>query len=59
MTTQFHLLKSSNTVRLRIPDTTKKMVVDAEYLFEPVVSGHEAFNLVTVGFLADHERLRT
>lgn len=49
--------KSSNTVRVRMFDTTTNMVVNAGRFVEPVLPGHEGFNLSTVGFLIEHEEL--
>ena len=49
--------KSSNTVRVRMFDTTTNMVVNAGAFVEPVLPGHEHFNLSTVGFLIEHEEL--
>ena len=51
------LPSSPNTVRVRMFDTTTNMVVSAEYFVEPILPGHEDFNLPTVGFLIENARL--
>jgi hypothetical protein len=48
---------SSNTVKVRMFDTTTNMVARAEYFVDPVLPGHEGFNFTTVGFLIENESL--
>ncbi|KAI9682839.1 MAG: hypothetical protein M1820_010938, partial [Bogoriella megaspora] len=46
---------STNTVKVRMFDTTTNMVVNAVSFVEPVREGHEGLSLSTVGFLIEHE----
>ena len=55
--TDLNIPNTSNTVRVRMFDTTTNMVVNAGMFVEPVLPGHEGFNLSTVGFLIEHEAL--
>jgi hypothetical protein len=51
------LPRSPNKVRVRILNTTTSMTVHAKYFVEPLLAGHESFNLTTVGYLIENERL--
>lgn len=46
--------ESDATIRLRMVDTTAKMVVNAKSFIEPVQQGHETLNLTVAAFLLDH-----
>lgn len=52
---QIGLPASTNTVRVRMFDTTTNMSLRAEYFVSPVRQGHETLNLTDVGFLIENE----
>src|SRR3954470_24068467 len=48
---------TGNTVRVRMYDTTCLMYVGAKDFVEPVIPGHELFNLTDVTFFIENEAL--
>ena len=57
MASDIGLPSSTNTVRVRMFDTTTKLSTAAEYFVQPVHPGHETLNLTSVGFLIENERM--
>lgn len=49
--------KSTNTVRVRLVDTTAVMLLHAVSFVEPVMPGHETMNMTDVAFLVENSRL--
>jgi DNA repair photolyase len=50
--------KSTNTVRVRMVDTTLKMVLHSISFIEPVIPEHKDMNMTDVAFLIENQKVK-